>query len=173
MAGKNRKVWAPGEREKFLEFLRENSELMTQGEISQIWGVSISRISEYQKMLGIGLIARHLCESPSYRIKMQSHIDALTEKRLAKFEVHIAKRRRGLEEDAKKILSERPRIPRKTCPCCNTIWPKHRSFYNVRNEKFGVATCTFYRGPCKICLAKKRHEQTLAKYQAKLASQKT
>ncbi len=168
-AAKKRKMWLNGEKEGFCEFLLLHSAVLATEEIAEIFGVKKSTVNNWKKQLGVKLCLSATLALPCIRRKFREVYRQKSEKMLADFEKHILEKEKELEVLAQKMRKKKwiAALGEKRCANCGHSWPKcQKFFFHATVRKKGL-TCWYFRGLCKICIAKQRHENNMLKHQKK------
>jgi hypothetical protein len=135
----NRKIWKPGEKEDFRDFILKHSEDIPTKQIAMRFGVVEGTVRLWK---------RRLIPKPP----------ALP------FEEWILEREKELEKLLSKMRKKRWALEpqERQCKTCGRVWYKHRSFYFYEEIKTNGYTRRYFWRDCKICVAKKRRQKKIA-----------
>lgn len=171
LARKNRKVWINGEREAFLQFLRENSGRFSKREIAGMFNVKEITVYTLQHFLGVCPPVEVTKAIPSVKKRMEGARKRQIQKTIVSFGEHIKKREKHLERMAqtyrRKCEDKGEEPVERVCKKCGKSRPLHPKFFyhGERRTNFGISW-QFLR-TCIICVRKREHQKTIARYQQK------
>ncbi len=174
LAAKNRKRWLNGEKQKFDDFLRNNSKRLAPKQlapeqIAKRFGIVEATVTKRQRLLGVKTSLAETLAIPYVRKKAKKARREKARKMLLDFQRHIAKRKKQLEALAKKLRSQKRLVAleKRRCKKCGGVWLRHEKFFPHATYKNKTMPCVswHFSRVCAICVAKERHQKKVAKYE--------
>lgn len=154
---KRRKVWAPSERRKFDDFLRENSEHMTPEEIGKQWGVARSTVARRQTELGLKRTRAEVLEMPYSRRKREQARTRLRRRNLQYWQQRRETRKAEMLELAKRLRERGCEL--QTCVDCGVTWPRRAEFFHTTEKRISIGTSRYFKHRCILCENKRRRQK--------------
>ena len=163
-AAKKRKIWAKGEKKKFCDFLLCHSSKLASKQIAKLFGVKRGTVELWQRQLGVKPCLQDTLALPYVKRKLKRAYRKKSQKMLASFEEHILSKQEKLKNLAE-IIRGKKWIVQKQCQTCRKFWPKHKSFFFHSTVRKNKHTSWYFCSPCKLCVARQRHEKKLRHHQ--------
>lgn len=156
---RRKKVWRPGEKESFNDFLLKHSDRMTPEQIGNLWGVVRSTVARWQEVLGVKR-PRDTVLLMDYSLDKQRR----ARQRIRRFNIKSAAQRRAkreadLQEMAAAMRTRRPHLLERTCVDCDRSWPLRSAFFHPTDRRTDFGTSRYYKRRCRLCENRRRRER--------------
>lgn len=162
-ATKKRRLFTPAESRGFNRFIVLHSSELSAKQIAKRYRVKPATVSARQRQLGVKPSLREAVRLPDTRRRFRTAMRKKSKKMLANFPDHIAKLEKKLCALAEKIRTNHTFEPieEKQCLNCERHWPRRKEFFFAREYRFkeGTGVSFHFSSPCKICMAKSRHQK--------------
>lgn len=171
-AAKKRKIWRPGEKKHFDDYIIRHSGTHSSEQIAKRFNVVRVTVTNRKKQLGIICSLKKTLALPDVKRKIRAAYMKKSTSMLEAFEAHIAEVEKELVELAKR-MRENPlnETTKKFCRRCERWWPRHHKFFFHFTHKLGrsngTGTIWHFVAPCKLCVAKERHRKNVKKHKEK------
>lgn len=164
-AAKKRRLFKPAESRGLNRFIVLHSSELSARQIAEKYGIKPGTVSSRQRHLGVKPNLAEAMRLPETRRKFLAGMQKRSAKILVKFPEHIAELENKLNAIAKKIRQNHNAVPieEKLCLECKKFWPRYGDFFFRRKYRLrrGTGVSFHFSSPCKICMAKKRHQKRL------------
>ena len=162
---KHRKVWKPGEKQRFDQFLRKNSARMTPEQIGTEWGVARSTVARRQTELGVKRPRSEVLEMEYSRAKRERARRRLRQRNLKYWQEKRQQREMDLIALAARYR-RRGGVATQQCTDCERVWPKRPEFFHTSEKQISIGTSRYYKHRCVLCENERRRGQQQSRQKA-------
>lgn len=156
---RHKKIWKPGEKHDFDQYLLEHSATMTPEEIGEVWGVARSTVARWQTMLGVkrsreAVMLMDYSQAKQWRARRRIRV---ANRRSA--EQRRAERQADLEEQAELLRRRCRHVEERVCTDCGRSWPQRAAFFHPTDKHCDFGTSRYFKHRCRFCENARRREQ--------------
>ena len=153
---RKKKIWEPGDRERFRKYLRKYSKTQTPEEIGRAWGVARSTVARWQNELGIKASREQVMRMGYSLVKQNRARKKIRQNSKQMWVRRRADREQALYDLAEEIRTSARPAAEQVCSDCEQSWPKRREFFHIREKKISMGTSRYYKHRCVLCENRRR-----------------
>lgn len=155
----NKKQWKPGEKQKFVRYLRKHSQQMTPEEIGKQWGLARSTVSRIQTKFGLKATRDQVLLMDYSLAKQERARRRIRRDNIRNWEQRRQQREQDMLASAEQLRRTSNRLEERDCEDCQRSWPKRREFFHINEKKISIGTSRYYKRRCVLCENRRRRLQ--------------
>ena len=155
----NKKQWNPGEKQKFVRFLKKQSRSMTPEEIGKQWNLARSTVSRIQTKFGLKATRDQVLLMKYSLAKQDRARRRIRRDNIRNWEQRRLQREQDMLASAKDLRRNTTRLEERTCEDCQRSWPKRREFFHINEKKISIGTSRYFKRRCVLCENQRRRSQ--------------
>ena len=156
---RKKKIWGPGDKERFRKYLLRHSKTQTPEEIGRAWDVARSTVARWQNDLGIKATREQVMKMGYSLAKQKRARNKIRQNSKQMWLQRRANQEQTLYDLAEKIRTSARPAAEQTCSDCGCSWPKRREFFHIREKKISMGTSRYYKHRCVLCENRRRRDK--------------